>query len=353
MTTRTIVTSQPDVACDVCARRLLRGEQPDVFIADGQRRTGVRAVRAAGRPRGLAARDRGRGRRSRCRRCARGAGAACSTACSAPRAAPRGRAERRGTRREPPREAAPARRTTCFAAAAPAERRSPRAPGEQAVAEAPPARRRTSSRRVDVVQRERVPAPRGGRGALAGAPVVSVRSAEHLESVVRIVVAWELCWYRYEVDLGEEPLVRAGARAGHRARQLQPRGAPRQRARGAAAARSLRRSRNSRCAPCVLRAAPVTSAGAMIYCVVPKALADELYPKLVEHYSDDENVTVIVERREFDRRARSGRSSAVAPRRRAPRDPRPPPRARRRRHAAARQGRLAATGRRHVAAAAA
>src|SRR5260370_27460744 len=38
MTTRSIVTSQPDVACDVCARRLLRGEQPDFFIADGRRR---------------------------------------------------------------------------------------------------------------------------------------------------------------------------------------------------------------------------------------------------------------------------------------------------------------------------
>ncbi len=32
----------------------------------------------------------------------------------------------------------------------------------------------------------------------------------------------------------------------------------------------------------------------MIYWVVPKALADELYPKLVEHYKNDENVTVIV-----------------------------------------------------------
>ena len=39
MATRTIVTSQPDVACDVCERRLLRGEQPDVFLAGGQRRT--------------------------------------------------------------------------------------------------------------------------------------------------------------------------------------------------------------------------------------------------------------------------------------------------------------------------
>jgi hypothetical protein len=33
-----IVTSQPDVACDVCGRRLLRGEQPDVFLASGRRR---------------------------------------------------------------------------------------------------------------------------------------------------------------------------------------------------------------------------------------------------------------------------------------------------------------------------
>ncbi len=30
-----------------------------------------------------------------------------------------------------------------------------------------------------------------------------MRSAEHLSSVVSIVVAWELCWYRYEVDLSE------------------------------------------------------------------------------------------------------------------------------------------------------
>jgi hypothetical protein len=47
----------------------------------------------------------------------------------------------------------------------------------------------------------------------------------------------------------------------------------------------------------------------MIYCVVPKPLEDELYPKMVEYYKDDENVTVIVERREFDRRARLAKSS--------------------------------------------
>jgi hypothetical protein len=60
----------------------------------------------------------------------------------------------------------------------------------------------------------------------------------------------------------------------------------------------------------------------MIYSVVPKALADELYPKLVKHYENDDNVTVIVDRRDFDRRARQGRSSASAdqPQRRIVRD---------------------------------
>jgi hypothetical protein len=48
----------------------------------------------------------------------------------------------------------------------------------------------------------------------------------------------------------------------------------------------------------------------MIYCVVPRPLADELYPKLVQHYSADENVTVIVDRREFDRRARYAKTGA-------------------------------------------
>jgi hypothetical protein len=32
------VTSHPDVACDVCGRRLLRGEQPERFVGSGQRR---------------------------------------------------------------------------------------------------------------------------------------------------------------------------------------------------------------------------------------------------------------------------------------------------------------------------
>jgi hypothetical protein len=48
----------------------------------------------------------------------------------------------------------------------------------------------------------------------------------------------------------------------------------------------------------------------MIYSVVPKPLADELYPQLVEYYKDNDNVTVIVDRREADRRARRSSTGA-------------------------------------------
>jgi hypothetical protein len=45
-------------------------------------------------------------------------------------------------------------------------------------------------------------------------------------------------------------------------------------------------------------------ATAMIYCVVPPALADELFDKLTAHYADDPNVTVIIDQRRAERRDR-------------------------------------------------
>ena len=49
----------------------------------------------------------------------------------------------------------------------------------------------------------------------------------------------------------------------------------------------------------------------MIYCVVPRPLADTLYPRLLAHYEQDSNVTVIIDRREFDRRGRRGETAAA------------------------------------------
>jgi hypothetical protein len=58
----------------------------------------------------------------------------------------------------------------------------------------------------------------------------------------------------------------------------------------------------------------------VIYCVVPEALADELFDKLTRYYADDPNVTVIVDRRRGSRRDRkssaAGGSRAVRDRRR-------------------------------------
>lgn len=45
----------------------------------------------------------------------------------------------------------------------------------------------------------------------------------------------------------------------------------------------------------------------MIYCVVPPELGEDTYRRLVEHYRDNPNVTVIMDRRRGERRTdRSG-----------------------------------------------
>jgi hypothetical protein len=55
----------------------------------------------------------------------------------------------------------------------------------------------------------------------------------------------------------------------------------------------------------------------MIYCVIPRELADELYDKMVEYYRDNPNVTVVVDRREGkDRRAGQDAPAEVKDRRR-------------------------------------
>ena len=49
----------------------------------------------------------------------------------------------------------------------------------------------------------------------------------------------------------------------------------------------------------------------MIYCVVPEALEAELFDKLTEYYADDENVTVIVDRRKSERRGPNDDAAAA------------------------------------------
>jgi hypothetical protein len=55
-----------------------------------------------------------------------------------------------------------------------------------------------------------------------------------------------------------------------------------------------------------IRRSPSYNQRAMIYCVIPRELADELYDKMVEYYKDNPNVTVIVDRRDGPDRRKQG-----------------------------------------------
>jgi hypothetical protein len=53
-------------------------------------------------------------------------------------------------------------------------------------------------------------------------PTVAIMPVEGRPGLVTVVVSWELCWYRYEVDLSEDvPGVRVAAQ-GYELDELEP-----------------------------------------------------------------------------------------------------------------------------------
>lgn len=221
--TRTIVTSQPDVACDVCERRLLRGEQPDIFLAAGRRRTVCELCAPRAAHEGwMRERDtqsmtlpplrarRGRSFFERLRQVGRPADEAASSSAAGSSAtrssgpsydfldgySPSGGAQ--------PVPATPHEGGDALHAAQ----------GEQLLARGATADGPAGylERALEVFNGSEYPRRVAGVARSLGAPEVNVRSAEHLESIVLVVVAWELSWYRYEVDLSEDqPQARATA----------------------------------------------------------------------------------------------------------------------------------------------
>jgi hypothetical protein len=248
MATRTIVTSQPDVACEVCERRLLRGEQQNVFLAAGRRRIVCElcAPRAAHegwmretdsqslslppmRPR------RGRSLFERLPapfRMRQSDRSAEDSLTAAPEAVARAQDDLGQEPAAPDplagvRAAEPDGHTQTdtgghepydlFAEADAGDWQERAAAAEPAAADAATqaetgAVREPPSAYVEqalaVFNESEFPRRVAGVARSLGAPAVNVRSSEHLASVVSIVVAWELCWYRYEVDLSE-PVVEA------------------------------------------------------------------------------------------------------------------------------------------------
>jgi len=227
MATRTIVTSQPDVACDVCERRLLRGEQPDIFIAAGRRRIVCElcAPRAAheGWQRESQAQSltlpplrtrRGRSLFDKLRQVARPAPAADELTVPEPAAA----AVPLDDREQPydfldgfapasgePQAPAPEALGEPGALGAPAaEREDPFAFDELGFASGAAAADPDLQLALEIFNASEFPRRVAGVARSLGAPAVNVRASEHVDGAVAIVVAWELCWYRYEVNLLDE-----------------------------------------------------------------------------------------------------------------------------------------------------
>jgi hypothetical protein len=209
MATRSIVTSQPDVECDVCERRLLRGEQPDVFLDAGQPRMVCElcAPRAAhqGWKRGSEAQllgsaslssRRGRGLLGRLRQSRRADG-------------PRGRRDlpvdgsqpfdlldgeaRRDGLADAPREGLDAPFAVEGVESGSREEHAAPLSAEAVLL----------SQAIDAFNASEYTRRAASLARSLGAAEVTVRSGVAVASSVVIVLAWELCWYSYEVDLDD------------------------------------------------------------------------------------------------------------------------------------------------------
>ena len=224
--TRDIRTNQVDISCDVCGRTLLRGEQPDTFLAGGSRRqvcdlctvraqhegwireSGAdeltpRSARSERRRRGLVGRL--RSRRARDVEDLEGEQAPAQ--------------EERPIVQIP---TGPPERYVESAAPPPPEepRDAPREPRH--VRAVPTNAELKMQRALEVFNTSEHVRTVGGVARSLGAPAVCVRPLADRPSVVSIAVMWELSWYRYEIDLSEEALGVRRAAQGDELSELPP-----------------------------------------------------------------------------------------------------------------------------------
>jgi hypothetical protein len=178
------------VSCAVCGRRLLQGERSETYLAGGSRRMvcelcTVRAnhqgwIREAAGPQLGHQGARREERRPRFPRL-------------------RGRRDRDAARPAP--EPAP---EPAAGSEEPVPPDGPREPRH--VHAVPTSEELKSARALELFNASEHPRTVAGVARSLGQASVSIRPHRDQPSVVSIVVAWELCWYRYEVDLAEEGL---------------------------------------------------------------------------------------------------------------------------------------------------
>ena len=187
MATRDIRTTQDAVACDICGRTLLRGETAEAYVGGGDRRT----VCELCTPRALAegwVRE--------------GAGAAASSRGGGGdrRRSILGRLRDRIDATVPVDDDEPAGRERRPSAPLPSRpQREPR--HVHAVPTSDEQKIVTALERFNGSEHPRTVA---GVARSLGAPTIAASPTEVGASTVQIVVSWELCWYRYEVDLSDD-----------------------------------------------------------------------------------------------------------------------------------------------------
>jgi len=198
MSTKDIRTHHAHTVCDVCGRTLLRGERAETYINGGTRRSVCELCKSRALQEGWVLegtmpaydeRETGSVRRrsllSRLRSRREASAADPSTATlddelsGRPRAAP-----------------APA---PAAARPAPARIREPRH-----VRAVPSSEDQKIIAAVEMFNGSEHPRTVAGVARSLGAPTVSVFPEAGSPSLVRVIVSWELCWYRYLVDLSDE-----------------------------------------------------------------------------------------------------------------------------------------------------
>jgi hypothetical protein len=188
VTRKSISTSTPVISCDVCGRTLLRGEQPEVFLAGGTRRNVCelctqRAAHEGWIREGLddaAVRSRAHNGRSR---------------------SLLARLRQRRADAQAMHEQLEAEQQ---AGEPPARAPEPLPQEPRSVHAVPTNADMKMSRALDLFNASGHPRTVSGVARSLGAPIVAVRPSLTEGSVVTIVVGWELSWYRFEVDLADE-----------------------------------------------------------------------------------------------------------------------------------------------------
>jgi hypothetical protein len=205
MARKDIRPSDTTDVCDVCGRTLLRGERADPYLHGGVRKLVCELCRGRAVREGWIPEDESLGPRA-------------EWASREPRRSILGRL--RGRRDRPPQpdlEPGGGEALLGEPPPEPAVERTPPAPREREREPAPQLNERerhvhavpTSeemkhSRALDLFNASEHPRSVAGIARSLGPPMVTVRADGDQPSIVSVIVAWELSWYRYEVDLADE-----------------------------------------------------------------------------------------------------------------------------------------------------